>query len=62
MAGNLIVQVAVFPGVLFVLFGVLYLMYFERKLIARIHGRMGPTRTGKFGFLQTIADLMKLLF
>ena len=62
MAGNLIVQVAVFPGVLFVLFGVLYLMYFERKLIARIHGRMGPTRTGIFGFLQTIADLMKLLF
>lgn len=62
MAGNLIVQVAVFPGVLFVLFGVLYLMYFERKLIARIHGRRGPMRTGKFGFLQTIADLMKLLF
>ena len=60
--GNLIIQVAIFPGVIFVLLGVLYLMYFERKLIARIHGRRGPMRTGKFGFLQTPADLMKLLF
>lgn len=59
---ELILKVAVFPGVLFVLFGVLYLMYFERKLIARIHGRKGPLYVGKGGFLQTIADLMKLLF
>jgi NADH-quinone oxidoreductase subunit H len=37
-------------------------MYFERKIIARIHGRRGPLYVGKAGLLQTIADLMKLLF
>lgn len=56
------IQYAVFPGVLFVLFGVLYTMYLERKFIARIHGRIGPQYVGKAGLLQTIADLMKLLF
>ncbi|UJG40586.1 MAG: NADH-quinone oxidoreductase subunit H [Candidatus Heimdallarchaeum aukensis] len=58
----LFIKVAVFPGVLFVLFGCLYLMYFERKTIARIHGRIGPQYVGYGGLLQTIADLMKLMF
>ncbi|HVC58561.1 MAG TPA: complex I subunit 1 family protein [Candidatus Acidoferrales bacterium] len=35
--------------------------YLERKIIARAHGRHGPTYVGPFGFLQNIADFIKLL-
>ncbi len=33
----------------------------DRKLSARIQSRYGPVYTGKFGLLQNIADVMKLL-
>ena len=36
-------------------------VYAERKLSAFIQDRYGPMETGKFGILQTVADLMKLL-
>src|ERR1700753_803330 len=42
---------------LFALFGV----YAERKVSAYIQDRLGPTETGKFGSLQTIADILKML-
>ncbi len=42
---------------LFALFGV----YAERKVSAFIQDRLGPTETGKFGSLQTFADLLKML-
>jgi NADH-quinone oxidoreductase subunit H len=42
---------------LFALFGV----YAERKVSAFIQDRLGPTETGKFGLLQTFADILKLL-
>jgi NADH-quinone oxidoreductase subunit H len=42
---------------LFTLIGV----YAERKLSAFIQNRLGPTETGKFGTLQTFADILKLL-
>lgn len=35
--------------------------WFERKAIARIQHRHGPTYVGKYGFLQNFADLIKLL-
>lgn len=40
---------------------VLGLTYIERKVIARIQLRLGPTRTGPAGLLQPVADALKLL-
>ncbi|GAA4921403.1 NADH-quinone oxidoreductase subunit NuoH [Mucilaginibacter defluvii] len=42
---------------LFALFGV----YAERKISAYIQDRLGPTETGKFGTLQTFADILKMI-
>lgn len=52
IAIGLFVFVAVFT-----LFGV----YAERKLSAFIQDRLGPTEVGKYGLLQTVADILKLI-
>ena len=40
---------------------VMGLIYLERKVIARFQMRLGPTRTGPFGLLQSLADALKLV-
>ncbi len=44
------------------LLSVLLYIWFMRKVIARLQNRVGPTRTGPFGLLQTLADGIKLFF
>jgi len=52
------VATAIFgAGALFAIFG----GYVERKVIARVHSRVGPQYTGPAGSLQTIADAVKFL-
>ncbi|MEJ2660943.1 MAG: NADH-quinone oxidoreductase subunit H, partial [Desulfobacteraceae bacterium] len=55
----LLIKIGVMLGAL--LLAASYLVWLERKLLARLQIRLGPNRAGIFGLLQPIADAVKLL-
>jgi len=56
---------AAIPAILLLTFmalGPIVYVYAERKIAGFMQDRLGPTRVGPYGLLQTIADAVKLMF
>lgn len=62
MLETLIIIVKIAAILLPLMLTVAYLTYAERKIIGYIQVRIGPNRVGFRGWLQPIADMVKLLF
>src|SRR5207302_2337370 len=39
-----------------------YMTLIERRVVAKIQGRLGPNRAGPFGIFQPVADAVKMAF
>src|SRR5580704_16191466 len=45
-----------------VLISVLFMIWFERKIISDMQSRVGPDEAGRWGMLQSLADGIKIFF
>ena len=55
-----LIAFAIIVGVVVSVFAYLF-GWLERKIVARVQSRHGPTYVGKFGILQNLADMVKLV-
>jgi NADH-quinone oxidoreductase subunit H len=62
--GGVLLVVLAKAGVTFavLLVAVLFMIWFERKVLADMQNRIGPATAGKWGILQSLADGIKLFF
>ncbi len=62
-AHSVLFRVSTFPGLTFAALFATFVIWYERKLMAKMQYRVGPLYAGRIGgILQPIADLFKLLF
>ena len=61
---NEIVAYVIKSGILIIalLTAFAYMTLIERRVVAKLQGRVGPNRTGPFGLFQPIADAVKMIF
>ena len=58
----LIILIEALLTVVIVLNGFAFATVWERKLLGRFQARYGPNRAGPNGYMQPLADLLKLIF
>src|SRR6516225_2120257 len=49
-------------GIFALLTAFAYMTLIERRVVAKIQGRLGPNRVGPFGAFQPLADALKMAF
>lgn len=54
-------KAVIFPGLIFIVMGIIFAVWSTRKLWGRIQARRGPFHIGKYGGLQLFADAIKLI-
>jgi NADH-quinone oxidoreductase subunit H len=62
LAVFLVVLLKVVIAFAFLMVATMFMVWFERKVIAGMQNRVGPNKAGPFGLLQTLADGIKLFF